>query len=174
MKLLRTLTATTALLAMTAASVPASAHDHHGPDRHRHHDDNVDAGDVFIGAVLAGGLIALLSKKKSPPPSESVTYLDDDAPANGPPRASGPADEEAAIEACVAAAEIEGKRVAHISKIESVGDVRPDGPGYDVRGMLTLRQSYRDPAPGRRGFSCKIGDEGVEAVTLDGDRVAIR
>jgi hypothetical protein len=105
-----------ALAAMSIATMPAEAQ-WHGP-RHRGH-DHVDGGDVLLGALLAGGLFAILSsgKHKQPaPPPEPIDAADDQPPppaaigpdaggANGtPPRAR--TDEEAAVDACVANATV--------------------------------------------------------------------
>ncbi|MDB5704483.1 MAG: hypothetical protein JWN66_1599 [Sphingomonas bacterium] len=168
-----------ALAAMSLSAVPVQAQSH-GP-RHRGGHDRIDGGDVLLGAVLAGGLFALLSSGKkhesAPPPEEAVVE-------NGGPAADvGPdggnrtlsvarSDEEAAVDACVSSAESEGRRYARIAKIDKVTIVDAVASDWIVRGTLALRDDYRSAASDHRDFSCRVGERGVEQVTIDGDRVA--
>jgi hypothetical protein len=168
-----------ALAAMSIATIPAQAQ-WHGP-RHRDH-DHVDGGDVLLGALLAGGLFAILSsgKHKEPAPApEPIGAVDDQAP---PPAAIGPdtgsararTDEEAAVDACVASAESEGRRYARVSKIDKVTIVDAVASDWIVRGTLALRDDYRAPVTDRRAFTCRVGEKGVEQVTIDGTAVAAK
>jgi hypothetical protein len=173
-----------ALTAMTLGAVPAEAQRH---GRHRSGHDRIDGGDVLLGAVLAGGLFALLSSKKKtpPPPSEEVAIVDDGAAAvtDAPPPDVGPngenrtisiarTDEEAAVDACVSSAESEGRRYARIAKIDKVTIVDAVASDWIVRGSLALRDDYRAPATEYRGFSCRVGERGVEQVSIEGARIA--
>lgn len=172
-----------ALAAMTLGAVPAEA------QRHRHHrrgHDRIDGGDVLLGVVLAGGLFALLSSKKKAPPPPDETVIDDDGAAAvsaAPPPDVGPngenrtisvarTDEEAAVDACVSSAESEGRRHARIAKIDKVTIVDAIASDWIVRGSLALRDDYRAPATQYRNFSCRVGERGVEQVSIDGDRIA--
>jgi len=171
-----------ALAAISLGTVPAEAQ-WHGP-RHRGH-DHVDGGDVLLGALLAGGLFAILSsgKHKTPAP-EPIGAADDQPPppvvsggdGNGdggvPPRAR--TDEEAAVDACVASAESEGRRYARVSKIDKVTIVDAVASDWIVRGTLALRDDYRAPVTDRRAFTCRVGEKGVEQVTIDGNAVAAK
>ena len=144
-----------ALAAMSVATVPAQAQ-WHGP-RHRDH-DHVDGGDVLLGALLAGGLFAILSsgKHKQPAP-EPIEAADDQPP---PPAAIGPdtggaagarpratTDEEAAVDACVASAESEGRRYARISKIDKVTIVDAVASDSIVRGIFACGTITAGPSP---------------------------
>lgn len=176
--------ASLALVAMMLGAVPAGAEPRHG--RHRGGNDRIDGGDVLLGAVLAGGLFALLSsKKKASPPPEEVAIDDDGAAAvsNAPPPDVGPngenrtisvarSDKEAAVDACVSSAESEGRRYARIAKIDKVTIVDDVASDWIVRGTLGLRDDYSVPATDYRDFSCRVGERGVEQVSIDGDRVA--
>lgn len=173
-----------ALAAMSIATVPAEAQ-WHGP-RHRGH-DHVDGGDVLLGALLAGGLFAILSsgKHKEPAPApEPIDAADDQPP---PPAAIGPdtggatsapprarTDEEAAVDACVASAESEGRRYARISKIDKVTIVDAVASDWIVRGTLGLRDDYRASVTDHRDFTCRVGEGGVEQVTVGGTNLAAR
>jgi len=181
--------AVAAIAAMSIGMVPAEAQ-WHGAPRHREH-DHIDGGDVLLGALLAGGLFAILSsgKHKQPAP-EPVEAADDQAP---PPVATGPevdnvgagggngaapprirTDEEAAVDACVASAESEGRRYARIAKIDKVTIVDAVASDWLVRGTLGLRDDYRTPATDHRDFTCRVGEKGVEQVTIDPGSAAVR
>ena len=172
-----------ALAAMSIGTVPAEAQ-WHGP-RHRGH-DHVDGGDVLLGALLAGGLFAILSsgKHKEPAPApEPIGAVDDQAPpvVTGPEGDSGNGappptrtDEEAAVDACVASAESEGRRYARIAKIDKVTIVDAVASDWLVRGTLGLRDDYRTSATDHRDFTCRVGEHGVEQVTIDGKSLAAR
>ena len=173
-----------ALAAMSIATVPAEAQ-RHGP-RHRGH-DHVDGGDLLLGALLAGGLFALFSSgkhKESAPPPEPIDAADDQPP---PPAAIGPntggatsapprarTDEEAAVDACVASAESEGRRYARISKIDKVTIVDAVASDWIVRGTLGLRDDDRASVTDHRDFTCRVGEGGVEQVTVGGENLAAR
>lgn len=170
-----------ALVAMGLSAVPADAQ-WHGPQRHRDH-DHVNGGDVLLGALLAGGLLAILSSKKhedapplvaandQPPPLPPVAVAPD-GNAAPPPRAR--TDEEAAVDACVASAESEGRRYARVAKIDKVTIVDAVASDWIVRGTLGLRDDYRAPATDHRDFTCRVGERGVEQVTIDGNAVAAK
>ena len=172
--------ATTALVALSLTSVPAQA-ERHGP-RHRGGHDRVDGGDVLLGAVLAGGLFAILSgvgKKKTAPPPEDVAMEEDVAPTPviGPEEGNrtvsiARTDEEAAVDACVSSAESEGRRYARIAKIDKVTIVDAVASDWIVRGTLGLRDDYRATASEHRDFTCRVGERGVEQVTIEGPVVA--
>ena len=88
MKIFGKMSAAIALAAMSISAVPAEAQ-WHGPPRHRGH-DHVDGGDVLLGALLAGGLFAILSSgkhKDSAPPPAPIGAVDNQAP---PPAAVSP------------------------------------------------------------------------------------
>ena len=174
-----------AVAAIGMSAVPVEAQ-WHGPPRHHDH-DHVDGGDVLLGALLAGGLFAILSSAKhhdAPPPEDMA----DDQPPPPPPPPSADAgpdrhaalpphartDEEAAVDACVASAESEGRRYARIAKIDKVTIVDAVSSDWIVRGTLGLRDDYRTPATDHRDFTCRVGERGVEQVTIDGNAVAAR
>ena len=161
-----------AILLVSAASGPALAERHND---HGHHDhDKVDAGDVLVGAVLAGGLIAALSGHHDQPPP---VILEDRTPPS-PPREPTPlnlrTDADTATDACVVSAEAEGRRYARVSQIDSVDAIDPNDGGWIIRGKIRLRDDYRAGTGVRRGFSCRLGKDGVEGVIVDGGSIAAR
>ena len=160
--------AATALVAMSLTSVPAQAERHR-----RHHGDRIDGGDVLLGAVLAGGLFAILAgagKKSAPEPVEPTPVI---GPEEGNRTLSvAHSDEEAAVDACVSSAESEGRRYARVAKIDRVTIVDAVASDWIIRGTLGLREDYRDTASEHRAFTCRAGERGVEQVTIDGPAVA--
>jgi hypothetical protein len=170
--------AVAALVAMALTSVPAQA-ERHGP-RHRGGSDRIDGGDVLLGAVLAGGLFAILSgvgKKKSPSPEDVAVEDVAPTPVIGPEEGNrtvsiARSDEEAAVDACVSSAESEGRRYARIAKIDKVTIIDAVASDWIVRGSLGLRDDYRAPASDHRDFTCRVGERGVEQVTIEGPAVA--
>ena len=161
---MKTIAATLALAAMLAA-VPADARDRRGPDRkeRKHHRDRQDDGvGAFIaGAVIAGGLVALLGKKKPEPVEAGVPIVFERADA----------DPDAATAACVASAEGEGRRGFPIAQVARVTSVEPDGPGFRIGGDLLLRTNWRETGE-RRGFRCEVDAEAVRSVSVEGMEVA--
>lgn len=118
MRVVKLLGSAMAGAALVGVVLPANAQSwrggwHRGPYRH-YHGDRIDGGDVLLGAVLAGGLIALVSSANkpkpvavprdvpppepaydAPPPAESdgdappPAYGDENAEAEAPPPPGG-------------------------------------------------------------------------------------
>jgi hypothetical protein len=170
---MKTIAATLALTAMLA-SVPAQAKDRREPDRkHRHHhrDKDDDGVGAFIaGAVIAGGLVALLGKKKKAEPVVETGTVEPVA-FERVVVAPADADPDAATAACVASAEREGRRGFPIAQVDRVTTVAPDGQGFRIAGDLLLRANWRETGE-RRGFSCTVDAEAVRAVRVEGLEVA--
>jgi hypothetical protein len=133
--------------------------------RHRHRDRNdVEIGDtaagVIAGAIVIGGLAALLGSKKKPPIANEpvlASFADD-------------ADPERVASACVSAAEAEGRRTFAIAQVGEVRTIAPAETGYAVDGDLLLRGSWRE-AGARHPFRCTVDAQAVRSVTIDGVRM---
>lgn len=146
---------------------------------HRHHDrGGVDAGDIFAGLLVIGGIAAIASaagKKNKPAREGDYRYPDDRA---GPeettegtwrqPQADygRPGDDrgapgyrmggnlDAAVDQCAAEVERGDRRV------DGVDAVNRDGEGWRVEGRVDGRP-----------FTCSVdGDGRVRGVSVDGDR----
>lgn len=190
MRMIQGLGATAAALAMVGMAVPADASGQrrgngHGPNQGRGHrgGDRIDGGDLLLGALLAGGVIAIASAagKKSrndaryaedagPPPSDAdagADHLDDAMPA--PPPGNGPALAESdAADACAEAAESRASEYARVARVSDIGSVDPAGNGgWYVQGTIELRDGYRDTAPRHERFRCSVGGSGVPSVRID-------
>ncbi len=137
-----------------------------GGDRHhRHHDRGGDGfGNFLLGAIVAGGLIAVVS-------SASKSKRDRDNRNSGySPYFS--AEENAAADICVDAAERQLGRNGDDTRVSGIDRVLRVGEGWRVDGRLRGddRDEGRDEG---RGFSCGI--RGGELSYLQfADRVAYR
>jgi hypothetical protein len=158
-----------AALAMVGLAAPAAAGDRK-PRRHHHHGDRGDkvtAGDVAIGALLIGGILALAGGKSKDVKVEDISF----EPAEAVPTAapiSAPFTADDATDACAQAAESSGVGLARVVRIGDVSQVDAAGEGWFVKGAVTLRDGYRAGLPVTlRGFRCTIAGTGVPSVHFD-------
>lgn len=166
------------VLALVAMAAPAEAQRRGG--RHHHRGDRIDGGDFLLGAILAGGLIAITSsankrERERREAEEARAYEEVNAPPpaytpepNGQP--SGYADvtdADSAADACAQAAESTGLRFAKIARVGSISAIDPSGPNWFVRGTIELRNDYRSRWDAR-GFQCNIAGAGAPTVRIDG------
>jgi hypothetical protein len=169
-----------AVLAVVAMATPAEAQRHRG--RHHHRGDRVDGGDVLLGALLAGGLIALTSsanrrererreaREAEERAAAEASYEERYVPSEPNAQPTGYADvtdADGAADACAAAAESNGLRFARIARIGSIASIDPSGPNWFVRGTIELRNDYRARWDSR-GFQCNIAGAGAPTVRIDG------
>lgn len=182
MSVIRGVGAAAAAVAMLGMAVPAQAQyhgDHHGGYHggHHDHDDGIDGGDVLLGAILAGGLIALVSAASkssradaAPPPPPPADDRDayDAAP---PPPAGGQGyagAEDGAVDECAAAAEDKGRQSARVAQVKDILGVDPaQGGGYYVRGTIELGDGYRSDARTVHGFRCSALPGRAASVVID-------
>ncbi len=149
----------------------------HGGGGHSHGDD--DVGAVIAGALGFGALIAVVSAVTSnngqgnqnsrndypnnapppPPPPPPVSY-------NGysQQRQGGIASENEAVDACAVATEQQAGRSASVRDIR---DVRPNGNGWDVNGVVEARNSYRSQSGELHNFRCSVSYGAVQSVRID-------
>lgn len=73
MAMLKLVGGTMAAVAAMGLAVPAQAQRWHGPRHHRHH-DRVDAGDVLLGGLIVGGLVALFDSGKKKAREREAAY----------------------------------------------------------------------------------------------------
>lgn len=159
-------------LALVAMAAPAEAQRWGG--RHRHH-DRIDGGDVLLGALLAGGIIAIASaadRERAPREAAEDAYAEPPADAPGEPNVQPTnyidlADADSAADACAQAAESAALRHARIARVGSIDAIDPSGPNWLVRGTIELRNDYRSRGT-EHGFRCNIAGAGVPTVRIDG------
>lgn len=170
MTMLRKTLGATVIAAMLATSAtPALARPGWGGyGRHWHHHDGDGFGNFLLGAVVAGGIVALAS-------SASGAQHDRGGVSYGDAREDRPSDEAAqdsrnwtdaensAADACADGAEALASRRGIENKVDDIRYVDPDRNGYRVEGVM------QDGRP----FSCGI-NRGELTYIQFGDRVASR
>lgn len=129
--------ATVAAGAMVMGSAtPAAA-----GDRHRDH-DGISAGEVIAGAVVLGGLAAILSsgRDRDDYRYRDRRYGDYRNGYDGYGRHSG----RRAVEACVRAAERTAQRyTGSRAEVYEIRDVDRERRGYEIEGRIAVRDDYR-------------------------------
>ncbi len=186
-----------AMIASLALAMPAQAQDHgrggHGPDRGhhggRHHrDKDADTGGLILGALVVGGLVALVSGEKKRRERQAMYHADyvapvdgrDAAPAYPPgsPVADIPApnaaeydglyDEEAAQDRCAVAAESQAQNYARLARVTGISEHRWNGKSWVVKGKVELADSYADTARPTYAFRCALKAGSEPVVTIAG------
>ncbi|MCW3836289.1 hypothetical protein ACFQ1E_11320 [Sphingomonas canadensis] len=183
-----------AIAAVTMVAVASPAEAQRWGGRHRHH-DRVDGGDLLLGALLAGGLIAVISSADKaernrrdaenydypppprPAPPPPAWLPNSNAPADGydaPPADYGTpsggyaiANADDAADACAGAALSEGQRLARVASIGAIDAVDPVSGGWSVRGSILLREDYRKRGT-ERPFTCSISGSAAPSVRIEG------
>jgi hypothetical protein len=127
----KALAGTVAAGAMVLASAtPAVARDH---------DDGIDAGDVIAGAVIIGGIAAILSSgnnNRDRYDYRDGRYHDGDTYNGGYNRYGNPRN---AVERCIAAVENDARRAGYRSAdVTEIRDVDRAGRGFEVKGRLVV------------------------------------
>ena len=151
--------------AMLAAG-PVLAHDHHGDwgGGWGHHDDGLDAGDIFAGLLVLGGIVAIASAAsgasknahagayKTPPERAGGNYGNDTRPQWQQHDSAG-IGIDSAVDRCT-------EEVARgTSRVDRVETVSRSGEGWRVAG--------RASSGGQ--FACTVDADGrIRSVTLDG------
>lgn len=153
--------ATVAAAALTVgAATPALA------DRGRGHDDGISLGDVIAGAIIVGGIAAILT-------SDDDGYNDTrgyegrgyDRGYQGRRGDNG----RRAVERCVAAVEQQAGYGYGYANVTEIRDVERTRYGLKVKGRLQVRQSY-----GRHGdtdngkFTCYVERGRVTNLDISG------
>ena len=155
--------------ALSLTATPAFARGGWG-DRHHHRGDGIDAGDLFAGLLVIGGIAAIASAAGKDKETREADYRypsrdprAQDAPAPtadyGEPRDDRgaqdygyrPGDLNGAVDSCV------GEIERGDSRVDSVDTVGRDGDGWRVQGRT-----------GGRDFTCFVDrDGGVRNVDVE-------
>ena len=133
--------------------------------RHRHR-DRVDAGDVIAGVAIVGILAAVLS-------SSAKKKRERETGQNGYPEQRGNINsEDAAVDACVIAAETQfGDRAS----VRDINAVDRTADGWDVEGVVQKRGNWRDKRnQEQRRFTCSVRYGAIDNVYIDTDSIALR
>lgn len=153
-----------------AGAVPAQAKD-------RDH-NKIDAGDVVAGALIIGGLAAILGSSKKNQYDDRYSYRDRDYRPRG--------NSERAIRKCVRAVERDARRAGYrFANVTEIRDVDRERRGWEVKGRLVVDESrgyrhrvnyddrrghYRDRNFDRGRFKCEIRRGQVVDVNYRGLR----
>ena len=171
---------TVAAGAMAVASAsPAMADDHRYRDRDR---DGISAGEVIAGAVVLGGLAAILSSGNNDRYDRYDRYDRRDRRSrrgyNG--YGNGYNNGRTAVEQCVRAAERTAQRyTGSRAEVYEIRDVDRERRGFEVKGRIAVRE-YRDQRRGwgdrrrgdyRRGYRNAGWDEGRFECDIRNGRV---
>lgn len=170
----RSALALAAAASMTLAPIAAEARGHGGwgggwGGRGWRHHDRVDAGDIFAGILIIGGIAAIASAASKANKNRDTRREDDDRDYRGDDnyRESAPRYGErddrpswqegrgidGAVNSCVSEVERSSNR------IETVDAVNRDGQGWKVEGRVASGRS----------FACSVdGDGRIRSVTVDG------
>ena len=167
-KITKALIGTAAATAMAVSATPAVAR--HGG----HHDnDKITAGEVIAGAVILGGIAAILTSGKKNRSYDDRSY--DDRGYDNRGYSHGGYDSgydnynngyrrdgsRAAVERCVRKAENWASRYGN-AKVTEIRDIERTRYGYQVKGKIIVRDSYRGRGYGNynRGGYGNYGGKG--------------
>ena len=124
---------------IATAAVGALALAGAAPAQAKHRDDKIDAGDVIAGALIIGGLAAVLgSSNNNNRYRDGYRYRDRDYRPRGNP--------QRAIRKCIRAVERDARRAGYrFADVTEIRDVDRERRGWEVRGRLVVDE-------GRRGY----------------------
>lgn len=163
-----------AAFAMTALPVAAQARgwDRGWGGRGHRHDDGIDAGDIFAGILILGGIAAIASA------ASKADKANRDRPASQdiPPYPGSPPDQrygsqnddrplwregrglDDAVDGCASEIERSGHRVDTVDTVERDGQGTA-APGWRVQGRVA----------GGKPFACTVdGDGRIRSLSVDG------
>lgn len=166
MKFNKALLATLATGAMAATSVtPAAAQGRYRDyDRYHERDRGISAGEVIAGAVVLGGIAAILSSADR----DRYDYRGRDYDRRYAYRYDNP---RQAVEQCVRAAEVDARRAGYrYADVTEISDVDRTRYGYRISGRLRVEDT--------RGYGSRYdrydrgySDAGRFSCFVDGGRV---
>ncbi|QZH74373.1 MAG: hypothetical protein JY451_11865 [Erythrobacter sp.] len=139
-------------MALSAAS-PAAAQ-----DRYRDHDrdDGISAGEIIAGAVVLGGIAAIIASADNDDRYDrnDRRYRDRNYRGNyNGYDGYGRNASRRAIQQCVAAAERTAQRyTGSRAEVYEIRDVDRERRGYEIEGRIAVRDGYRDRRDYRRGY----------------------
>lgn len=153
--------AAAACFSMTATPVLAGDRGDWGGHHRHHHDDGVDAGDIFAGLLILGGIAAIASaasSDKDKSRDDEYRYRTPEPEGRGWQQPQGQGASRAmndAVDSCASAAGRE-------DEVSDIYGVQRTGDGYQVSGQLA----------NGRDFACSTGAGGeVRELTIDGREV---
>lgn len=163
-------------IAVLSLAAPAAAQDIDKRDHPRHHHkdrkDGDGLGDLFLGALIVGSVLALDAVSREHGPD-----LDTDLAADpgstfsrwGPPGEDRAGAAAAVAQArCAEAIEAEGRKYAPAAWVSSVDEYWTVGRRWTIKGKVELAQSESDPTARRYKFRCSLRADQQPRVTIAG------
>ena len=148
-----------------SAAAPAAAQDR---NRDRDRGDGISAGEVIAGAVILGGLAAVIASSSN---NNDRDYRGDDRDYRGNDRDrrggynGGGYNARTAVDECVRAAERQAQRGTGVNaEVYEIRNIERTRRGFEINGRIAVRNDYRGRGWGgdyRRGGRQNAGwDEG--------------
>jgi len=174
MKMLRRAIGSAAMAAMLATSAtPALARPGYGwgghggwggYGRHWHRHDGDGFGNFLLGAIVAGGIVAIASSaaKDKQGRDNGVVYGGNDAPSPRDRHSWTDAENDAA-NVCADGAEALASRRGVDTRVDDIDYIDRDGGGYRIEGRME----------GGQGFNCGVRNGELSYIQF-ADRVALR
>lgn len=163
-KLNKAIAGTAAAAALTVAgAAPAQARDH----------DGIGAGEVIAGAVVLGGLAAILasSGKKDRYDNYDRRYRDRDYRDGYGYNGYRGISSRAAVQRCVAAAENRASRRYGWANVTEIDDIDRTRNGFRIKGDIVVDDGRRGRGYRNRydrgEFTCRIDGRGHARVSFD-------
>ena len=160
-------TAAAGAMAMVSATPAAAQY------RDRHHDnDGISAGEVIAGAVILGGLAAVIasSSKDRRDYRYDRRYRDRDYRYDNRGYRSGNA--RSAVDLCVRAAERQAQRyTGRRAEVYEIRDIDRERGGFEVKGRIAVEDGYGRYGDYRRNYRNRGWDEGRFTCDVRGGRV---
>lgn len=154
--------------AMALTASPAAARDRY----HHRDDDGISAGEIIAGAVVIGGLAALLSSKRDRYDYDDRYRDRYDGRYGYDQRRYGGS--RAAVNRCVRAVERNSRRYGR-TDVTQITDVDRKKGGYRVKGRVVVRDGYngrwgRNGYYDRGKFKCDVRYGRVQDIDFSGLR----
>ena len=142
----------------------------------RHDHDGIGAGAIIAGMLGIGIIAALASsassdKHRDQYPREGYpnNYPNNPPPVSNYPypqqqRSGAVASENDAVDACAVAAEEQAGRSASVRDIKQV---KSNENGWDVKGVIEERDSYRSQRAELHNFKCTVRYGAVQSVRIE-------
>ena len=163
-----------ATLAMMGLAVPAEAQRYRGADRghhgKRHHrgGDKIDAGDVILGAILLGGILAIGDSAKKRRERAEAAQVDYDADTSDASEYDGTYNTESAADRCASEAETLAQSYARLTRVSSISSTTWSFGKWIVKGKVDLADSEDDSAARSHKFRCELRAGSQPSVTFEG------
>jgi hypothetical protein len=178
-----------AVLAMTSLAIPAEAQsrgDRRGTHGRHHHrgNDKIDAGDVIVGALVLGGIAALIGGEKKRREKQAIYQADyetDEAgnplpgsspvpevPAPDAAEYDGLYDMEAAADRCASEAEAQAQNYARLSRVTAVTSTTYSFGKWIVKGKAEFAEDDNGADARTQRWRCSLKAGQQPSISFEG------